>query len=157
MHCRNCGKEVVEKAEICPSCGVRPLAEKNHCQECGVETKSNQEICVKCGVRLRTMQFVTEMGSPINTNFNGLPPYYQKEFKQIMESNGSYTGKWNWAAFFFGAFWGISKGLWLSAIVHFAVVLITVGVGGIIYNIIYGFRGNNIYYNKIAKNKQAIF
>ena len=52
MYCKNCGKEVNEKAEICTSCGVRPLTEKKFCQECGSETKENQEICVKCGVRL---------------------------------------------------------------------------------------------------------
>lgn len=157
MHCRNCGKEVLEKAEICPSCGVRPLAEKIYCQECGAETKPNQEICVKCGMRLKTLQLVTEMGTPINTNFSGLPPYYQGELKKMLDSNGSYTGKWDWAAFLFGAFWGLSKGLWLSALIYIAVALFTAGIGSIIYAFIYGFRGNNIYYNKIVKNKQTMF
>ncbi len=157
MYCRNCGKDVLEKAEICPSCGVRPLAEKNYCQECGAETKSNQEICIKCGVRLKTMQVITEMGTPINTNFSGVPLYYQQEFKKIMDSSETYTGKWNWAAFFFGLFWGISKGLWVSCLVCFAAAIVSYGVGGLIYCFIYGFRGNYMYYNKIVKNKQAIF
>lgn len=157
MFCRNCGKDVLEKAEICPSCGVRPLAEKKYCQECGVETKSNQEICVKCGIRLKTMQAVTEMGSPINTNFSALPPYYQQEFKKIMDSNGSYTGKWNWAAFLFSPLWGLSKGLWLSAVVWLGSTVFTAGVGALIYCFVYGFRGNNMYFNKIVKDKQAMF
>ncbi|MEO0076891.1 MAG: TM2 domain-containing protein [candidate division WOR-3 bacterium] len=52
MYCRNCGKEVAEKAEICISCGVKPLAGNKYCQNCGVEVNPNAEICVKCGVRL---------------------------------------------------------------------------------------------------------
>ncbi len=54
MYCRNCGNEVSENAEICLSCGVRPLLEKNFCQNCGKETQSNQELCVKCGVLLKS-------------------------------------------------------------------------------------------------------
>ncbi|MEO0075278.1 MAG: TM2 domain-containing protein [candidate division WOR-3 bacterium] len=52
MYCRNCGKEVAEKAEICISCGVKPLSGNKYCQNCGVEVNPNAEICVKCGVRL---------------------------------------------------------------------------------------------------------
>lgn len=52
MYCRNCGKEVAEKAEICISCGVKPLGGNKYCQNCGVEVNPNAEICVKCGVRL---------------------------------------------------------------------------------------------------------
>lgn len=52
MYCRNCGKEVAEKAEICVSCGVKPLAGTKYCQNCAVEVNPNAEICVKCGVRL---------------------------------------------------------------------------------------------------------
>lgn len=56
MYCRNCGKEINEKAEVCTSCGVPPFAEKKYCQECGVETKENQVVCVKCGVALKTIK-----------------------------------------------------------------------------------------------------
>ncbi len=54
MYCKNCGKEVNEKAVACISCGVPPLLEKKFCQECGVSTNTNQVICVKCGVSLTT-------------------------------------------------------------------------------------------------------
>lgn len=54
MYCKNCGKEVNEKAVACISCGVPPLLEKNFCQECGAETKPNQVVCIKCGVSLTT-------------------------------------------------------------------------------------------------------
>jgi hypothetical protein len=53
MHCRNCGTQVADQAEICVKCGVRPANGKNFCQNCGAETNAAQELCVKCGVRLR--------------------------------------------------------------------------------------------------------
>lgn len=52
MHCRTCGAEVAENAEICMKCGVKPLVGVRFCQNCGAETIATQEICVKCGVRL---------------------------------------------------------------------------------------------------------
>ncbi len=52
MHCRNCGKEVPEKAVACPACGVPPLLERKFCQACGVETDPKQVLCVKCGATL---------------------------------------------------------------------------------------------------------
>jgi len=52
MHCRTCGAEVAENAEICLKCGAKPLVGVRFCQNCGAETIATQEICVKCGVRL---------------------------------------------------------------------------------------------------------
>jgi len=54
MFCRNCGKEVLENAEICVNCGMKPLMGKKFCQSCGAETKENQEVCTKCGVKLKS-------------------------------------------------------------------------------------------------------
>jgi hypothetical protein len=56
MFCRSCGKQVADNAEICMSCGVKPLNATNFCQSCGASTTSEQELCVKCGVRLKTLQ-----------------------------------------------------------------------------------------------------
>ncbi len=53
MHCRNCGVDVADKAEICLKCGVRPLRGDKFCHNCGAETSPAQEICIKCGVRLK--------------------------------------------------------------------------------------------------------
>jgi phage shock protein PspC (stress-responsive transcriptional regulator) len=69
MYCRNCGKEVNEKAVACTNCGLPPLMEKNFCFECGVVTNIKQVMCVKCGVSLENK--VTK-GKPINEgNGNG--------------------------------------------------------------------------------------
>ena len=52
MHCRNCGRDVVEKAVACPGCGFPPLLERKFCQGCGEPTDPRQVLCVKCGVAL---------------------------------------------------------------------------------------------------------
>lgn len=49
MYCRLCGNEVHPNAEICVSCGCRPLAGDTYCQECGTETRPDQEYCIECG------------------------------------------------------------------------------------------------------------
>jgi hypothetical protein len=87
-------------------------------------------------------------------NLTGLSPYYQKEFKKIHESGESYKGKWNWAAFLFGAIWALTKGAWLSAIIALVVALLTGGVGGVVYWFVFGMRGNYIYYTLHVKKKQ---
>lgn len=57
MYCRNCGKQLDDKAEFCPGCGVKPLKGKKFCNNCGVETNENQEICIKCGVKFSSSSF----------------------------------------------------------------------------------------------------
>ena len=63
MYCKNCGKEVSEKAIVCPGCGVPPLSEHNHCQHCGVPTQSNQVMCIKCGMSLVSDSGDMDIGS----------------------------------------------------------------------------------------------
>jgi hypothetical protein len=53
MYCRNCGKEVAEKAEICISCGVKPMAGTKYCHNCAAEVNEKAEICIKCGVSFK--------------------------------------------------------------------------------------------------------
>lgn len=60
MYCRVCGNEVHPNAEICVSCGCRPVAGDTYCQECGTETRPGQEYCVECGTILSKEQGVNE-------------------------------------------------------------------------------------------------
>src|ERR1700723_2192283 len=46
---------------------------------------------------------------PSETDLSDLPPYYQEEFKKILESGETYKGKLNWAAFLFGLLWAMTK------------------------------------------------
>lgn len=151
MHCRNCGAEINEKAEICVSCGVRPLSEKKFCQECGAETKPNQELCIKCGCLLKTSPDSQDQ------NWSYLKPYYQQEFAKIRDSREAYKGKWNWAAFFWSWIWAFSKGLWMMALIVIGGTLLTEGLLGFIFCIFMGFRGNYLYYNLVTKNNQLSF
>jgi TM2 domain-containing membrane protein YozV len=52
MYCRNCGKQIDDKAVVCVHCGVPPKAEKKFCHNCGVQTQPKQILCTKCGVTL---------------------------------------------------------------------------------------------------------
>lgn len=52
MYCRNCSKQVDEKAAICIGCGVPPRSEKKFCHNCGTATDSIQAVCISCGVAL---------------------------------------------------------------------------------------------------------
>ncbi len=167
MYCRNCGSVTNEKAEVCIKCGCRPMNGDNFCQECGAMTNANQEICIKCGCRLvgvaqhsnnffdkLTVSEDTRAGS--NYDFRFLSPYYQDEFTKIQQSKEAYKGKWNWCAFLFGWIWALTKGCWLSAAVCITISVLTFGVGGVVYWIIFGIRGNYMYYCHYVKHKQCI-
>jgi hypothetical protein len=90
---------------------------------------------------------------PSVIDFSDLSPYYQEEFKKILESGETYKGKWNWAAFLFGGFWAMTKQLWLSLAICFVAGLGTGGVAWFVYWFIYGIRGNFIYYTLHTKKK----
>lgn len=171
MFCRNCGIEINEKAEFCVGCGCKPLSDNKFCQECGVETNAKQEICIKCGVKLKSSTSTSSTSSGISNDFNkiingdgilnldfsNLDSYYQAEFTKIYESNEAYKGKWNWFAFLFGGIWALTKGVWISPLAVFLLSIFTLGIPGIIYWIVCGFRGNYMYYNAYVKNKQLFF
>ncbi|MCM8830177.1 MAG: TM2 domain-containing protein [Candidatus Omnitrophica bacterium] len=52
MYCRNCGKELDNKATVCTGCGVAPRSGNKYCQNCGAPTDVNAVVCVKCGTSL---------------------------------------------------------------------------------------------------------
>jgi len=52
MFCRNCGKEITGRQDICMNCGSKPMAATSFCHGCGAPTTPLAEICVKCGVKL---------------------------------------------------------------------------------------------------------
>ncbi len=50
IKCSECGKEMSDKAKLCPHCGY----EKNECPECGEELKSKSNVCENCGFILKS-------------------------------------------------------------------------------------------------------
>lgn len=164
----------------CPGCGG------SFCQDC-LTGNGSETYCLLCSASLRAFESQVPQlyGQPLpvapaiegvapqtqyfgqptpDFRFAGLSPYYQQEFGQIAASGESYKGKWNWAAFFFGSVWALTKGAWATFLVHLVIVLVVGGVTCgfglpliIIFPIIYGLRGNYIYYCVAAKNKQIVF
>lgn len=85
-----------------------------------------------------------------------LPEYYRAEFEKIRESNEAYKGKWNWAAFFAGPFWALSKGLQAVVVVYLLAIVFTFAASVIAYAVILGLRGNYMYYTKVSKGRNIL-
>ena len=75
----------------------------------------------------------------------------------IESSAERYQGKWNWAAFFFGGLWALSKGLWVPALIAIIGSFFTGGIVGLVYWIIFATRGNYMYYRKVARNENPAY
>lgn len=150
-HCRHCGNSINEHAEICVKCGKNPVTGNEFCQNCGTGTTEGQEVCTNCGIRLQNYRSST-------TEFNSIDNdlYHREEFRKIKASNGSYKGKWNWAAFFFGALWGFTKGLWQISLIMIAISLVFSSsvIVPIAIWVFYGLRGNYLYYRLIEHGEQ---
>ena len=118
-------------------------------------------VCRYCGRQLNidtlTPSAPLPTGGASAPDLDRFPAYYQDEFRRIYESNEQYTGKWNWAAFLFGSFWAMSKGLWPAAVVSLVAGLATGGLGFIAYWIVFGARGTFIYYSGAVKGRHRVF
>lgn len=147
IYCRHCGSEVNNNAVYCMTCGKKPLNGVNFCQNCGYKTSENQEICINCGVLLQD-ETKTEEIVDHELNLDGISEYYKEEFKKIKNSDGSYKGKWNWAAFFLGVLWAFYKGMWQLGIIIFIIAFITSWsyIIPFLIWIFLGLRGNYLYY-----------
>jgi len=93
MFCRNCGKEVNDKAFACTACGVPPLCERKFCNSCGTETQLNQVLCIKCGVSL--------VGGNIQQEIRTQSAYSQRDDAGILQVVGV-----------LGIITGLGIGLW---------------------------------------------
>ena len=86
MHCRNCGKQIDDKAAVCIHCGVPPKLEKKFCPNCGNATAANQAICMSCGVALAG---AVGQKSKRNAILIGL-------FLGMLGGHKFYMGNWGW-------------------------------------------------------------
>lgn len=75
-----------------------------------------------------------------------LPEYYQGKFAGFDAQGGSYSATWNWAAFFFGVFWYLVKGMWAKALIIFFLVFVAGGFLTIPLAVYTGVAGNYDYY-----------
>jgi hypothetical protein len=81
--------------------------------------------------------------------------YYRADFQRIFESGESYQGKWNWAAFFFGGIWALTKGLWAPVVLCLVVCVPLGGIPAILFWAYFAARGNYLYYKKVVKKQTA--
>jgi hypothetical protein len=93
-------------------------------------------------------------------DFSLFGEYYEKEFRKIYESNDTYKGEWNWAAFSLCGIWLLWKGLWKHAVILIvSAVIIRVMLGVtielllmVVCYILLGYRGTWLLYNvKVQK------
>ncbi len=52
MFCRNCGKEMDNKAYVCINCGVKKNHGNKFCNNCGSPTEEVAQFCTNCGAKL---------------------------------------------------------------------------------------------------------
>lgn len=143
--CARCGTPMDRGRKFCGNCGH---TQPGICHKCGASGLSGQKFCPDCGAE----QKITALSAIPS----GISPYYQEEFTKIAEGNG-YMGKFNWAAFIFGAFWGLAHELWLPALIAIVLGIFTGGIAAVVYWIIFGARGNLMYYKKVVKGENALF
>jgi len=142
----------------CPSCGAGVEVLPGRCRKCGTSIGAPVAPVPVAGMggsaAAAAPALIRGTAAP---SFAGLPPYYQREFSQIYNSNEKYKGRFNWAAFLFGPLWALSKGLVLNAVIAIVLCIISGGVLGIPVCLVYGSRGNYFYYSLFVNNKQLAF
>lgn len=147
--CGKCGYDLRETDKFCGACGTLVNVSGYHDENFTIEAENSN--AMGDGNK--------EVVDEIN-NMSFLSHYYKKEFIKIYESNESYTGEWNWMAFLFGPFWAVLKGLWLSAIVGFLVAALLGFISdylAMLIAVLFGLRGNYLYYSRIVRSKQIIY
>lgn len=95
MYCRNCGKQIDDKAVVCIGCGIPPRAEKKFCYNCGEATNGNQAVCTNCGVALAK---VTGQISKSTITLLGI-------FLGGFGAHKFYMGSWGWGIVYLLTCW----------------------------------------------------
>jgi len=167
MHCGKCGKALNSSSEFCGKCGTVASKKEVHCNRCSTAIANDGLFCAQCGMATKNKATPKTWKTKAGRYFvNGVDvtsedSYWRNEFRKICESDGSYTGKFNWAAFLFGAFWFFAKGLPVTGLIWFAVALaggvLTFGLFSTFVWIAAGFRANYIRYMKIIEKKDVYF
>jgi hypothetical protein len=162
MFCSACGNQLRDGAKFCSACGVganAPTVSPSSAVILASPSLSpigGSETPASAPTPAMFQSFAVATFPATQSIWPDLSPYYQEEFRRIQESGETYKGRWNWAAFLFGALWALVKGAWLSAIICIVVSMITFGFGGFVFWFIYGARGNYIYYCARVKGRQQV-
>ncbi len=173
--CRNCNNKLAEEQPYCQQCGtLNPPDGCVDCSQCSRKIPIHVGFCGYCGARnpvLAEPQSSTTSapppsahGSPVipqetrTLDFSGMPwlsAYYRREFQKIFETQETYQGRWNWAAFFFGGIWALTKGLWAPVLLCVVISVPLGGIPAILFWAYFAARGNFLYYKKVVKQQSA--
>lgn len=91
--CKSCGKEVSDRAKVCPACGATLIEEvveeiqPNVCQECGFEIPADSESCPNCGCPIEvddSGKIESETPQKVEVTAVNLPEIKQKTKKGII-------------------------------------------------------------------------
>lgn len=137
VECRECEAEVSSQAETCPRCGAPHPAPPPEPEE-GAGTEEAGEGAAGSGEATLTPE----------------EAYYREVFRRFDRNLGRYEATWNWAAFLFGPFWYLAKGLWLKALLMLGILLLTGGLAFVLVWVYCGAFGNWDYYLLRRQGKQ---
>ena len=136
MYCPKCGKEVIEGARFCQSCGEAMPNFREH------------QIVESEPIRSEQSNYYNNSNPYIYEK-----PYYQERFATFDANGGKFTPTWNWAAFLFGIFWYLFKGMWAKALIMLLAVFVFAGMPAPVFWIYCGLFGNWDYY--LLKRKKT--
>jgi hypothetical protein len=155
VFCTACGCEMTTTERFCAKCGgVMPMVAMTQARvKCPFCAEEIQPAARKCKFWGEFVDAALNASGARHTPVIGVSPYYEDEFRKIEASGGNYKGRWNWAAFYFGALWALTKGLWLPAVICIVGALLSGGIVGIVYWFIFGARGNYMLYCKLVKRQ----
>lgn len=66
-NCPECGKEISDKATVCPNCGT-PFGEKKFCKFCGETIDNDCVVCLRCGKQVEDLGNKNGQNIIINNN-----------------------------------------------------------------------------------------
>ena len=89
MFCRNCGTQIPNNAQVCPSCGA-PQGRTKFCSNCGSAVAMNAVMCPNCGAQLEATRAVAA-AAPV-AQMAQMPPII---INNTSSSNNSNTNNHN--------------------------------------------------------------
>ena len=160
MFCIECQSSVENTQKNCAMCGAeQPLESDNDisCPFCAENISIKAIKCKHCGSIIdqeKLHQKLNDMDGTNIRNIEDLSDYYKNAFTKIDANNGNFTVEFNWAAFFFGAFWYLFKGMWIKGLLMIVIAFMLAGIPFIFFWIYCSIAGTYDYYLLKIKGKQ---